>query len=52
MAHDVRTPLNTVMATNEHLKTEVTDPESLKMIELSESSCYILLSMFDQINEL
>ena len=52
MAHDVRTPLNAVRATNENLKMELTDPECLKMIELSESSCYSLLSMFDQINEL
>ena len=47
MAHDVRTPLNAVMATNENLKMELSDPELLKMLELSESSCFILLSMFD-----
>lgn len=52
MAHDVRTPLNAVTATNENLKMVLDDPECLHMIELSESSCYILLSMFDQINEL
>lgn len=52
MAHDVRTPLNAVMATNENLKMELKDPECLKMLELSESSCFILLSMFDQIEEL
>lgn len=52
MAHDVRTPLNAVRSTNDYLKLEITDPECLKMIALSESSCYIMLSMFDQINEL
>ena len=52
MAHDVRTPLSAVRATNENLKMELQDPECLKMIELSESSCYILLNMFDQIDEL
>ena len=52
MAHDVRTPLNAVIATNENLKMELQDPELLKMLELSESSCFILLSMFDQIDEL
>lgn len=52
MAHDVRTPLNAVRATNENLKLELTDPNCLKMIDLSESSVYILLSMFDQIHEL
>ena len=52
MAHDVRTPLNAVRATNENLKMEITDPECLKMIELSDSSCYMLVSMFDQIREL
>ena len=52
MAHDVRTPLNAVRSTNEYLKLELTNPDCLKMIELSESSVYILLSMFDQINEL
>lgn len=52
MAHDVRTPLNTVTATNENLKMVVDDPECLHMIEMSDASIYILLSMFDQINEL
>ena len=53
MAHNVRTPLSAVVATNENLKMELQDhPECLRMIELSESSCYILLSMFDQIDEL
>lgn len=47
MAHNVRTPLNAVIATNENLKMELRDPECLRMIELSESSCYILVSMFD-----
>lgn len=52
MAHDVRTPLNAVRSTNDYLKLEVKDTACLKMIALSESSCFILLSMFDQINEL
>ena len=52
MAHDVRTPLNAMTATNENLKMVIKDPECLSMIELSESSCYILLNMFDQIQEL
>ena len=52
MAHDVRTPLSAVTASNENLKMIIDDPECLHMIELSESSTYILLSMFDQINEL
>lgn len=47
MAHDVRTPLNAMTATNENLKMVIKDPECLHMIELSESSCFILLSMFD-----
>ena len=52
MAHNVRTPLNVVVATNDNLKLEIKDPNMLKMIALSESSCYMLLSMFDQIDEL
>ena len=52
MAHNVRTPLSAVTATNENLKMILTDPECLQMIQLSESSIYILLCMFDQINEL
>ena len=52
MAHNVRTPLNVVVSTNENLKMELKDKDQLKMLELSESSCYVLLSMFDQIDEL
>lgn len=52
MAHNVRTPLNVVVATNDNLKRELKDPEYLRMIDLSESSCYMLISMFDQIDEL
>ena len=52
MAHNVRTPLNVVVSTNENLKMEITNQDQLKMLELSDSSCYILLNMFDQIDEL
>ena len=37
MAHNVRTPLNLVVSINESLKAELTTPESLRMIGLSES---------------
>ena len=52
MAHDVRTPLVSIVCSNENLKQLLKDPEQQKMVELSESATYVLLVMFDQISEL
>ena len=52
MAHDVRTPLVSIVCSNENLMQLITDPEQLQMVQLSDSATYILLIMFDQIAEL
>lgn len=47
MAHDVRTPMNSIMSANENLRMTLNDPVCLQMISLSESASFILMMMFE-----
>lgn len=52
MAHDVRTPMNSIMIANENLRMTLTDPLCLQMVSLSESASFILMMMFEQVEDL
>lgn len=52
MAHNVRTPMNSIFCANENLKMCLDDPQLLQMVSLSESASYILMMMFEQVEDL
>ena len=52
MAHDVRTPMNSIMSANENLKMTLRAPQCLQMVSLSESASFILMMMFEQVEDL
>ena len=52
MAHNVRTPMNSIFCANENLKMSLDDPQLLQMVSLSESASYILMMMFEQVEDL
>jgi signal transduction histidine kinase len=53
MAHDLRTPLVTVISANENiLSSYPDDPMLTNIMKLSNSSCYYLISIIEQITEL
>ena len=53
MAHDLRTPLVTVIGANENLLSSYPDdPMLVNILKLSNSSCLYLISIIEQITEL
>ena len=53
MAHDLRTPLVTVIGANENILMQYPDdPMLVNIMKLSNSSCFYLISIIEQITEL
>ena len=50
MAHDLRTPLVTIISANENLELQYpNDPFILNIVRLSSSSCHCLIQTFEQV---
>ena len=53
IAHDIRTPVNTIISMNDYVKAYYKDDKMIQStMKLSISSCLYLTQMVDQIQEL
>jgi signal transduction histidine kinase len=53
MAHDLRTPLVTIIGVNENLELQYPDdPFIQNVLKLSSSSCHYMIQTFEQVQEL
>lgn len=49
IAHDLRTPINSIMSTNSVLLSQLQEQSQVELIEISLSSCRFLLQLIDDI---